>query len=126
MAFHDGALQTLRQAQDNPDVLPIEKAIHRLTKMPADWLGLDAGSIEQGRRADVVVLNPDKLSTHLHSEPTADYHPSLKGAFRFVKRSDGVINHVFVNGEEVFSDQNGFANELGKKKYGSLLRSQNN
>ena len=93
--------------------------------MPADWLGLDAGSIEKGRRADVCVLDPSKLNSGLTQEPIEDYHPSLNGAFRFVKRSDGVVNHVFVNGEEVFNDQSGFAAGVGNKKYGQLLRSLN-
>ena len=125
MAFHDGALQTLRQSMKNPNIMPVEKAINRLTKLPADWLGLDAGSIEIGRRADLCVMDPTKLEDGLTQEPIEDYHPSLGGAFRYVKRSDGVVNHVFVNGQEVFSDQQGFAKELGKKQYGQLLRSLN-
>ena len=125
MAFHDGSLHALRQSLEYPDIFPIELAIHRLTKMPADWLGLDAGSIEKGRRADVCVLDPSKLNSGLSQEPIEDYHPSLNGAFRFVKRSDGVVNHVFVNGEEVFNDQSGFASGIGNKKYGQLLRSLN-
>ncbi|MBT8219715.1 MAG: amidohydrolase family protein [Bacteroidia bacterium] len=126
MAFHDGALQTLRQAQNHPDQLPIEKAIYRLTSLPAEWLGLDAGSIKPGDRADLVVLDPKKLSTNLHDEPIEDYHPSLKGACRFVKRSDGVINHVFINGKEAFSETDGFAADLGQNAFGRLLRSQHN
>ena len=125
MAFHDGSLQALRQSLEHPDIFPIEKAIHRLTKMPCDWLGIDAGSLEVGRRADLCVIDPTLLSSGLTEEPIEDYHPSLNGAFRYVKRSDGVVNHVFVNGEKVFSDQGGFTPDLGKKKYGQLLRSMN-
>ena len=125
MAFHDGSLQALRQAQEYPDILPIEKAIHRLTKMPCDWLGLDAGSLELGRRADVCVIDPSKLKSGLTEEPIEDYHPSLNGSFRYVKRSDGVVNHVLINGEEVFNDTNGFANTVGQKRHGQLLRSTN-
>lgn len=125
MAFHDGSLQALRQALEYPAILPIEKAVHRLTKMPADWLGLDAGSLEQGRRADVCIIDPTKLNSCLTEEPIEDYHPSLKGAFRFVKRSDGVVKHVLVNGQEVFNDSNGFVKDLGQRRYGRLLRSLN-
>ena len=125
MAFHDGALQTLRQSMNFPDIMPIEKAINRLTKLPADWLGLDAGSIEIGRRADLCVIDPSQLESGLTQEPLEDYHPSLGGAFRYVKRSDGVVNHVFVNGHEVFNDQHGFVKDLGKRQYGQLLRSMN-
>ena len=125
MAFHDGSLQALRQSLEYPNILPIEKAIYRLTKLPADWLGLDAGSLEIGRRADVCILDPSKLSSGLTEDPIEDYHPSLKGAFRFVKRSDGVVNHVLVNGQEVFNDSDGFAKDLGQRRYGKLLRSLN-
>lgn len=125
MAFHDGSLQALRQAVENPDIFPVEKAIHRLTKMPAEWLGLDAGSLEVGRRADVCIIDPEKLSSGLTEEPIEDYHPSLKGSFRYVKRSDGVVKNVLVNGQEVFNDTNGFAAGVGKQRYGQLLRSMN-
>jgi N-acyl-D-aspartate/D-glutamate deacylase len=125
MAFHDGALQTLRQSLEYPEILPTETAIYRLTKMPSDWLGLDAGSLEVGSRADLCVIDPSKLSTGLTEEPVEDYHPALKGGFRYVKRSDDVVNHVFVNGYEVFNSQNGFVNDLGLKQYGQLLRSTN-
>jgi len=125
MAFHDGSLQALRQSLEYPDIFPIEKAIHRLTKMPSDWLGLDSGSLEVGRRADVCVIDPSKLKSGLTEEPIEDYHPSLNGAYRYVKRSDGVVNHVLINGQEVFSAVGGFVSDLGTKKYGQLLRSQN-
>ena len=125
MAFHDGSLQVLRQSLEYPDILPIEKAIHRLTKMPCDWLGIDAGTLAQGKRADVCVINPNKLESGLTEEPVEDYHPSLNGSYRYVKRSDGVVNHVFVNGEEVFNDSEGFSDSLGKERHGKLLRSLN-
>jgi len=124
MAFHDGSLQVLRQSLEFPDILPIETAIHRLTKMPSEWLGLDAGSLEVGKRADICVIDPSKLG-NLTEEPIEDFHPSLNGAFRYVKRSDGVVNHVLVGGQEVFSSANGFASNLGTQKYGQLLRSMN-
>ncbi len=122
MAFQDGSLQVLRQAQANPDVLPIEKAIYRLTKMAADWLGLDAGSLTKGKRADVVIIDPEKLKTNLGS-PIEDYDSRLGGAMRLVKRSDGIVRHVLIGGEEVFNEK-GFHQQLGQKKFGRLLRSQ--
>ncbi len=122
MAFQDGSLQVLRQALENPEVLPVEKAIYRLTKMAADWIGFEAGSLNKGDRADVVVLDPEKLKTNLGS-PIEDYDERLGGAMRLVKRSEGVINHVFIGGEEVFNAQ-GFHPKLGKRKFGKLLRSK--
>lgn len=122
MAYYDGSLQVLKQAQANQDVFPIETAIYRLTKMPADWLGIEAGSIEVGKKADVVVIDPSKLQSNL-GDPIELYDERLEGAMRLVKRSDGVIKHVFVGGEEIFNEK-GFHTELGKKKFGSLLKSK--
>lgn len=121
MAFQDGALQMLKQVQANPGVIPLEKAIYRLTKLPAEWLGLNTGSLTVGDKADVVVINPNKLQTNLGA-PIEDYDERLKGAYRMVKRSDGIVKHVLVGGEEIFNEE-GFAKDLGQKKYGKLLKS---
>ncbi len=43
MAFQDGALQMLQQVLLNPQLMPLEKAIHKLTGQSAAWLGLDCG-----------------------------------------------------------------------------------
>ena len=40
---------------------------------------------------------------------------------RVVKRSDGVVSNVVVNGKMAYSD-GAFADTLGKEKYGKLLR----
>ena len=50
MAFQDGGLQMLQQVLHNPDLMPIEKAIHKLTGMSAEWLGLDTGTVAAGTR----------------------------------------------------------------------------
>ncbi|HAS45988.1 MAG TPA: N-acyl-D-aspartate/D-glutamate deacylase [Microscillaceae bacterium] len=121
MAFQDGALQMLKQVQANPEVIPLEKAIYRLTKLPAEWLGLKAGTLNVGDRADAVVIDPSKLQTNL-SAPIEDYDERLGGAYRMVKRSDGVVKNVLVGGEEVFTEGK-FAKDLGNRKYGKLLRS---
>ncbi|TAF66279.1 MAG: D-aminoacylase [Cytophagales bacterium] len=123
MAFQDGSLQTLKQAQANPDVFPIETAIYRMTKMAADWLGFDAGSICEGDRADLVIIDPSKLQTHL-GEPIEYIDERLGNTMRMVKRSDGVVKQVFISGEKVF-DNGQFHEQLGKKKIGKLLRAKN-
>src|SRR5262245_7438975 len=61
MAFQDGGLQMLQQVQANPDLMPIEKAIHKLTGQSAEWLGIDAGLLKPNKTADVVVIDPERL-----------------------------------------------------------------
>jgi N-acyl-D-aspartate/D-glutamate deacylase len=121
MAFQDGGLQMLQQVVLNPEVMPIQKAIHKLTRQTAEWLGLDAGSLARGAVADVAIIDPVKLRDGL-SDPIEHYDPRLDGAMRMVKRSDGVVRQVLVGGEVVF--ENGqFAADYGQRRYGRLLRS---
>lgn len=121
MAFQDGGLQMLQQVLLHPDSMPLEKAIHKLTGMSAGWLGLDTGTVLPGKTADVIVVDPDKLRTGL-SEPIEHYDERLHGAMRMVKRSDGVVRQVFVNGRLAFEDAQ-FVPEFGQQKFGRLLRS---
>lgn len=121
MAFQDGGLQMLQQVVLNPDVMPIEKAIHKLTGLSAEWLGLDTGILQPGKYADVVVIDPVALKTGL-AEPLEVKDPRFHGAMRMVKRSDGVVRNVLVGGKIAFEDAT-FADDFGQKKYGRLLRS---
>lgn len=126
MAFHDGPLQFLKIASRNPEEMTIEHAIYRSTKEPADFLGIDAGDISVGKRADVVVIDPKRFESDLTSEPIEDYHPDFGGSYRLVKRSGKVVQHVFINGKEAYTNNGvvAFHEDLGKKKgFGQLLKS---
>jgi N-acyl-D-aspartate/D-glutamate deacylase len=121
MAFQDGGLQLLQQVLLNPSLMPIEKAIHKMTRQTAEWLGLDAGSLAAGAWADVAIIDPEKLKTGL-SDPIEQYDPRLSGAMRMVKRSDGVVRQVLIGGRVAF-DNAQFADDYGRQRYGRLLRS---
>ena len=103
MAFQDGALQMLQQVLLNPQLMPLEKAIHKLTGQWAAWLGLDCGFLRPGAWADVVVISPDELRQGL-GPPIEHYDPRLHGAMRMVKRSDGIVRQVFVGGRLAFEN----------------------
>ncbi len=129
MAFHDGGLHLIKQATHHQDIMPIETAIYRLTKEPADYLGIEAGDITVGKRADLIIIDPTKLDTDLNTEPIEDYHPQFNGSFRLIKRSGKVVQHVFINGEEAYTNNGvtAFHEDLGKKKiFGKLLKSNFN
>ncbi len=121
MAFQDGGLQLLQQVLLNPGLMPLEKAIHKMTRQTAQWLGLDAGSLAAGAWADVAIIDPERLKTGL-SEPIEQYDPRLCGAMRMVKRSDGVVRQVLIGGRVAF-DNGHFADDFGRERYGRLLRS---
>jgi N-acyl-D-aspartate/D-glutamate deacylase len=122
MAFQDGGLQMLQQVQAHPGVMPIEKAIHKLTGQSAAWLGLDTGLVKPGAWADVIVVDPLKLRDGL-GPPIEHYDERLHGAMRMVKRSDGVVRQVLVGGRLAF-ETGKFVPEFGQERFGRLLRSQ--
>lgn len=73
------------------EVLSLERAVHKMTGMPASRLGLDdRGVLKRDVRADITVFDPDTV------EQTGDF---LKPAVY----PDGV-KHVVVNGEFVVRD----------------------
>ena len=122
MAFQDGGLQMLQQVLLNPGMMPLEKAIHKLT----GHVGRMAGPRHRhgsraGKPADVIVVDPVKLRDGL-SEPIEHYDERLHGAMRMVKRSDGVVRNVFVGGRLAFENAQ-FVPEFGQQKFGRLLRS---
>ncbi|MDX1384691.1 MAG: amidohydrolase family protein [Thermoanaerobaculia bacterium] len=72
-------------------VLTLEEAVHKMTGLPADYLGLeDRGRIEVGRRADVTVFDPETVI-----DRATWREPSLLSAG---------IEHVFVNGNFALRD----------------------
>ncbi len=104
MAFYSFPLRMLRYVQENgARSMPIEKAVWRLTGEIADWLGVDAGHLRLGDRADVVVIDPTALDDRLDA-----YHEARMDGFgdlmRMVNRSDGVVDVVLVNGRIAFEN----------------------
>jgi N-acyl-D-aspartate/D-glutamate deacylase len=101
----------------------IETAVHRWTGEIADWLGIAAGHVRPGDRADVVVIDPEALDTRLDA-----YHEAQMESFgdlmRMVNRSDGIVDAVIVNGRIAF--ENGkVAAELGRARgLGTFLRAR--
>lgn len=122
MAFQDGSLQLLRQVVENPGMMSIEHAVHRLTGETADFLGVDAGTLREGDHADLVVINPENLKTGL-GDPVEHFDEAFGGAMRLVRRSDGIVRLVVVGGKIVM-DENGFVSDYGRKCTGRLLRAQ--
>jgi N-acyl-D-aspartate/D-glutamate deacylase len=115
MAFYSFPLRMLKAARDaqisGQRALSIEKAVWRLTGEIADWLGVDAGHLRVGDRADLVVVDPEALDERL-----AAYHEApmegMNGLVRMVNRSDGTVRAVLVNGKVAF-DEKGLAPGVG-------------
>jgi N-acyl-D-glutamate deacylase len=101
MAFYSFPLRMLAAVRERAlagaPVMPLERAVYRLTGEIADWLGVDAGRLRPGDRADVVVVDPSALDERL-----ATYHeapmPEFGGLRRMVNRSDGAVRAVMIRG----------------------------
>jgi N-acyl-D-aspartate/D-glutamate deacylase len=124
MAFYNSGLRLLRHVHDaqqqGTPFLSIERAVHRLTGELAAWYGIDAGTLREGDRADIVVINPDKLDESLDAYAE---HPveSYGGLSRMVNRNDDTVSSVFVSGQLVFGAGQA-SPTLGKQRFGQFLR----
>lgn len=121
LAFQHAHLCCLRDALMFDDGLSVERAVHRLTGETAAWFGLDRGTIEIGRVADLCVIDPEKLKTDL-GEPQEMIDARFDGEMRMVTDSGDAVPHVLVAGK--FLKRDGvLAADAGKTRYGSFLAS---
>jgi N-acyl-D-aspartate/D-glutamate deacylase len=122
MAFYNLGVRVLKYVKDSHErgqpFMSYEKAVYRLTKENADFFNLDAGSIEVGKRADITVIDPNKLSDSVH-----EYHkaPFLQGLNRLVNRDDEVVNLVLIGGKVAW-ENGAFDQRIGNHSYGKFLK----
>ena len=106
MAFYNLALRMLKRVRDaaaaGAPIMPLERAVHRLTGELADWHGLDAGHLREGARADVVVIDPARLDDRVEQLRFAPF-PGLDGFERLVNEGDAV-RQVLIAGQLVVDD----------------------
>lgn len=124
MAFYSFPLRMLRMCRDaeaaGRPILPLGTAWRRLSGELADWLGLDAGTLRLGDRADLVVIDPTALDDRLDAYHEAPME-GFDGLVRMVNRSDGAVRAVAINGRLAFED-GALARALGKERgFGRFL-----
>lgn len=124
MAFYNYGLRLLRHVRDSlragRPFMTLEQAVHRMTGELADWYGIDAGHLRVGDRADLVVLDPDRLDERLdaYAESSVEQYGNLS---RMVNRNDETVDLVLIGGRAVVRD--GAPTEiLGVQRTGSFLR----
>jgi N-acyl-D-aspartate/D-glutamate deacylase len=79
------------RARTRGDRLPVETAVRKLTSEPARLYGLDdRGVLAPGRRADLNVIDLDRLGLH---QPEV-VHDLPAGARRLIQRADGYVATV--------------------------------
>ena len=124
MAFYNFGLRLLRHVRDaertGQPFMTIERAVHRLTGELADWYDIDAGHLRIGDRADLVVLDPDRLDESLDAYAESPV-PQYAGLPRMVNRNDDTVALVLIGGRTVVRDGLPTA-VLGAERTGSFLR----
>ena len=126
MAFYNFGLRLLRHVLDaqrhGEPFMTVEQAVHRLTGELADWYRIDAGHLRIGDRADVVVIDPDRLDSTLDDYAEAPV-PQYAGLPRMVNRNDAAVPLVLIAGRAVVRD--GVPTDvLGAERTGSFLRAE--
>ncbi len=125
MAFYNFPLYFLRTIKRSIDrkepLMPMEKAVGKLTRELAEWYGVKAGTIAEGDRADIAIVDPEGLDDSLDDYAEAPM-PCFDGMSRMVRRNDKAITATIIAGKLAF--QNGsFTPGFGEKeRYGSFLR----
>ncbi|EHB47005.1 amidohydrolase [Mycolicibacterium rhodesiae JS60] len=126
MAFYNFGLRLLRHVYDaqkaGTPFMTTEEAVHRLTGELADWYQIDAGHLRIGDRADLLIVDPQRLDESLDSyhEEKVDQYGGLS---RMVNRNGDTVSAVFVAGRAVFVD--GQPTEVvGTQRTGSFLRAK--
>jgi N-acyl-D-aspartate/D-glutamate deacylase len=119
LAFFDGNLLTLQVAQRH-SVERVAQAVRRLTREPAEFFGVDAGRLDPGAQADLVLVDPDALGRYDTDANRRMVYRDIFEHEQLVNRSDGVVTGVFIAGEPVW-DGRGFTAALGTRPLGRPL-----
>ena len=119
MAFFDGNLRTLKIAQED-GVERVGQAVHRLTREPAEFLGIDAGRLETGAVADLVLVDPERLRAW---EPEKTYRFVWRECFeakQLVNRPEGVVSAVLIGGRLAWQDGD-YSADFGQRRFGRVM-----
>ncbi|MDY6998975.1 MAG: hypothetical protein SW019_20460, partial [Actinomycetota bacterium] len=124
MAFYNMGLRLLRHVRDaeraGDPFMTVEQAVHRLTGDLADWYRIDAGHLRIGDRADVVIVDPQRLDETLDEYAEASV-AEYGGLSRMVNRNDDTVCAVLVGGRAVFLD-GALTSVVGTERTGRFLR----
>jgi len=125
MAHYNFPLRMLRLVREaekrGAPLMPAERAVHRLTGEIAGWFGMDAGTIAVGKRADLVVLDADKLAAEL-DRPEEKPMENFDGMVRLVSPRSAAVRTVLISGKPAVWDGE-VSPALGRERgFGTVLR----
>ena len=125
MAHYNFPLRLLKLVRDaelrGEPFMSMGQAVYRVTGEIANWFHIDAGELDIGRRADIVIVNPERLDEHLdeaHEAPMDGFN----GLKRLVRRNDATVDAVLIRGR-VASRAGVAAEGFGQRSgFGTVLR----
>ncbi|MCF3939465.1 MULTISPECIES: N-acyl-D-amino-acid deacylase family protein [Gordonia] len=124
MAFYNFGLRLLKHVhtaeQRGEPFMDVAAAVHRMTGELADWYGIDAGHLRPGDRADLMIVDPERLDESLETYAEATV-PAFGGMSRMVNRNDDTVVAVFVSGHKVM-DRGAATDRVGQTRTGQFLR----
>lgn len=125
MAFYNFPIRLLRRVREaelrGAPFMTVEHAVHRLTGELAGWFGLDAGTLREGDRADLAIIDPTGLDAGVDGYYEAEM-PEFGGLRRMVNRSGRAVAATLVGGRLVY-ETGAFAPGFGKtERAGRFLR----
>jgi N-acyl-D-aspartate/D-glutamate deacylase len=120
MAFYDANLMSLKLAQQK-GTDTVSAMVKRLTREPARFFNLDAGSIEPGARADITLVDPQVLATWDTNDTRELIYRDIFEHEQMVNRPEGVVTSVLIRGEVAWQD-GAFTPALGASPLGRALR----
>ncbi len=119
MAFYDCNLRTLRIAQAD-GVEKVAHAVHRLTQEPAEFFGVNAGTLKAGASADVVLIDPAALARHDGEKQVRYVWREAFAHHQLVNRPDGVVTQVYVAGKLAW-EAGAYTPAFGRERMGRVL-----
>jgi N-acyl-D-aspartate/D-glutamate deacylase len=125
MAHYNFPLRLLKLVQDaeqrGEPFMTMGQAVHRVTGEIAEWFRIDAGVLDIGKRADLVVIDPTKLDDRIEKAHEEEME-GFGGLRRLVRRNDETVCAVLVNGKLAVLDGKP-SEELGQRNgFGKVLR----
>src|SRR5690606_33857581 len=100
--------------------MDLGRAVYRLSGELADVIGVDAGRIRVGDRADLVIIDPAGLTDELDEMHEAPME--VLGLQRVVKRNDAAVDATLINGRIAYRRGLEYPEDLGKtQNYGRFL-----
>ena len=119
MAFYDANLRALRLAAQGGDA-DVAYMVRRLTRDPAAVFGIDAGTMDAGDPADLVLIDPVQLQQYDGESRVDRVYRSEFDHEQLVNRSDGVVSAVVIGGSLAFRNGD-FTENFNRRKLGRIL-----